>query len=93
MRAYICARSFSPSLARFPSSADPPWSTVMRDVRVRSGQVRQPTGSLDHMSETNDAHVTRWRHGSRRIAVLSADYSPNTCETHRSRTFDEYRHQ
>lgn len=49
----------------------------MRGVRIRSGQVRQPTGSLDHMSETNDAHVTRWRHGSRGIAVLSADYSPN----------------
>lgn len=47
-------------------------------VRVRNGQVRQPTGSLDHMSETNDAHVTRWRHGSRGIAVLSADCSPNT---------------
>lgn len=30
------------------------------------------------MSETNDAHVTRWRHGSRGIAVLSADCSPNT---------------
>lgn len=41
-------------------------------------QVRQPTGSLDHMSETNDAHVTRWRHGSRGIAVLNADCSPNT---------------
>lgn len=49
----------------------------MRGVCVRSGQVRQPTGSLDHMSETNDAHVTRWRHGSRGIAVLSADCSPN----------------
>lgn len=41
-------------------------------------QVRQATGSLDHMSETNDAHVTRWRHGSRGIAVLNADCSPNT---------------
>jgi len=30
------------------------------------------------MSETNDAHVTRWRHGSRGIAALSADCSPNT---------------
>lgn len=47
-------------------------------IRVRSRQVRQPTGSLDHMSETNDAHVTRWRHASRGIAVLSADCSPNT---------------
>lgn len=36
------------------------------------------TDSLDHMSETNDAHVTRWRHGSRGIAVLNADCSPNT---------------
>lgn len=25
------------------------------------------------MSETNDAHVTRWRHASRGIAVLNAD--------------------
>lgn len=49
-----------------------------RRIHVRSGQVRQPTGSLDHMSETNDAHVTRWRHGARGIAVLSADCSPNT---------------
>lgn len=58
----------------FPSSR----SAAMCGVRVRSGQVRQPTGSLDHMSETNDAHVTRWRHGSRGIAVLSVDCSPNT---------------
>ncbi|KYM78988.1 hypothetical protein ALC53_10542 [Atta colombica] len=104
-----CGGNGQAGLARFPSSADPPCSTVMRDVCVRrSGQVRQPTGSLDHMSETNDAHVTRWRHGSRGIAVLSADYSPNastavafvlhsddipTCETHRSRIFHEYRPQ
>jgi len=52
---------------------------------VRSRQVRQPTGSLDHMSETNDAHVTRWRHGSRRIAVLNVDYCPNTLAADRSR--------
>jgi len=54
----------------------PARSTVVRGVRSR--QVRQPTGSLDHMSETNDAHVTRWRHGSRGIAVLNVDCGPNT---------------
>lgn len=64
----------------------PAWSTAVRGIRgVRSRQVRQPTGSLDHMSETNDAHVTRWRHGSRGIAVLNVDCCPNTLSRDRSR--------